>query len=151
MRSQARHCRDSLRERRDEGARPKNSRGGIWSRKSRKSREGRRTQGHTCNHKDTQLFCFAGTIRFHFSTVDHMVHRILKQLPIPEKLWNSISMDFIEKLPESSGYTSILVVVDRLSKQLLFIPTYDTITSQQLAQLFVLHIFSKHSVLSHVT
>src|SRR6266481_4503660 len=60
-------------------------------------------------------------------------------------------MDFIQKLPESSSYTSILVVVDCLSKQSLFIPTYDTITSQQLAQLFVLHVFSKHGVPSHVT
>src|SRR3984957_12229420 len=43
--------------------------------------------------------------------------------------WNSISIDFIEHLPSSSGYTSILVVVDRLTKQAIFIPTHDTITS----------------------
>ncbi len=60
-------------------------------------------------------------------------------------------MDFIEKLPESSGYMSILVVVDHLSKQSLFIPTYNTTMLQQLAQLFILHVFSKHGVLSHVT
>src|SRR6266481_4410656 len=54
-----------------------------------------------------------------------------------------------ETTPKSSGYTSILVIVDRLSKQLLFIPTYNTITLQQLAQLFILHVFSKHGV--HVT
>ena len=60
-------------------------------------------------------------------------------------------MDFIEKLPPSSGYTSILVIVDRFSKQSLFIPTHDTITSHQLVQLFVLHVFSKHGVPSHVT
>ena len=60
-------------------------------------------------------------------------------------------MDFIEKLPPSSGYTSILVIVDHLSKQSLFIPTHNTIMSPQLAQLFVLHVFSKHSVPSHVT
>jgi len=60
-------------------------------------------------------------------------------------------MDFIEKLPPSSGYTSILVIVDRLSKQSLFIPTHDTITSSDLAQLFVIHVFSKHGVPSHVT
>src|SRR5882724_11037900 len=60
-------------------------------------------------------------------------------------------MDFIEKLPPSSGYTSILVIVDHLSKHSLFIPTHDTITSQQLMQLFVLHIFSKHGIPSHVT
>jgi hypothetical protein len=60
-------------------------------------------------------------------------------------------MDFIEQLPVSSGFTAILVVVDRLSKQAIFIPTYDTVTSLELAKLFVLHVFSKHGVPSHVT
>jgi hypothetical protein len=41
--------------------------------------------------------------------------------------------------------------VDRLSKQGIFIPTVDEITAPQLAQLFVIHVFSKHRVLSHVT
>src|SRR6266481_1880825 len=81
----------------------------------------------------------------------HRPYGLLKQLPVPERPWNSISMDFIEQLPLSSGYTSILVIVDRLSKQSLFIPTHDTITSHDLAQLFVLHVFSKHGVPSHVT
>ena len=76
---------------------------------------------------------------------------MLKQLPIPEQPWNSISMDFIEQLPASSGFTAILVVVDRLSKQALFIPMHDTITSPKLAQLFLLHVFSKHGVPMHVT
>src|SRR5882724_11513147 len=81
----------------------------------------------------------------------HKPYGLLKQLLIPERPWNSISMDLIEKLPPSLGYTSILVVVDCLSKQLLFILTHDTIMSLKLAQLFILHIFSKHSIPSHVT
>src|SRR5882724_9400315 len=60
-------------------------------------------------------------------------------------------MDFIEKLPPSSSFTSILVIVDHLSKQSIFILTHNTIMSLQLAQLFVLHIFSKHGVPSHIT
>jgi len=40
-------------------------------------------------------------------------------------------MDFIEKLPSSSGFDTILVIVDRLSKQAIFIPTHDTITSAE--------------------
>jgi len=70
---------------------------------------------------------------------------------IPKKPWNSISMDFIEKLPLSSSYTLILGVVDHLSKQSLFILTHDNITSPQLAQLFILHVFSKDGVPSHIT
>lgn len=60
-------------------------------------------------------------------------------------------MDFIEKLPTSGGYDTILVIIDRLSKQAIFIPTHDTITSAELARLFVIHVFSKHGVPSHVT
>jgi len=60
-------------------------------------------------------------------------------------------MDFIEKLPSSSGFNTILVIVDRLSKQAIFIPTHDTITLVELACLFVIHVFSKHGVLFHVT
>jgi IS30 family transposase len=60
-------------------------------------------------------------------------------------------MDFIEQLPDSEGFTAILVVVDRFTKQALFIPTHDTITSTQLAELFIIHVFSKHGAPSHVT
>jgi len=60
-------------------------------------------------------------------------------------------MDFIKQLPDSSGYTAILIIIDCLSKQAIFIPTHDTITSPDLARLFLLHVFSKHRIPSHVT
>jgi hypothetical protein len=60
-------------------------------------------------------------------------------------------MDFIEQLPDSKGFITISVVVDHFTKQALFIPTHNTITSAQLAKLFIIHVFSKHGVLSYVT
>src|SRR5882724_11825617 len=96
-------------------------------------------------------YCRSCTTCSQAKPVRHKPYGFLKQLPIPKRPCNSISMHFIEKLPPSLGYTSILVIVDHLSKQSLFIPTHDTITSPQLAQLFILHIFSKHGVPNHVT
>ena len=87
----------------------------------------------------------------HFKTPQHHLFGLLKQLPIPEKPWNSISMDFIEQLPPSECFASILMVIDRLSKQALFIPTHHTITSAKLAKLFFLLVFFKHRVPAHVT
>jgi len=60
-------------------------------------------------------------------------------------------MDFIEKLPLSSRFDTILVIVDQLTKQVIFIPAHDTIMSIDLAYLFVLYMFSKHGIPSHVT
>ena len=54
-------------------------------------------------------------------------------------------------LPSSSGFTSILVIVDHLSKQCIFIPTHDTVTLPELVKLFLLNVFSKHGVPLHIT
>ena len=96
-------------------------------------------------------FCKSCTTCMCSKSQHHKLYRFLKQLLIPEQPWNSISMDFIKKLSQSSGYSAILMVVNWLTKQVIFIPTHDTITSTELAKLFILHVFSKHSVPSHVT
>jgi len=46
----------------------------------------------------------------------HKLYGSLKQLPIPEWLWNSIFMDFIKKLLSFSGFDTILVIVNWLTK-----------------------------------
>ena len=55
---------------------------------------------------------------------------------IPEKPWIHISADFITKLPLAQGYDSILVVVNKLTKIVYFIPTAKKMLAQGLAQLF---------------
>jgi len=60
-------------------------------------------------------------------------------------------MDFIEQLPPSNGFTAILVIIDRLSKESVFIPTVDTATAIDVADAFVTHVFSKHGIPLHVS
>ena len=78
--------------------------------------------------------------------VQHKPYRLLKPLPIGEWPWTSISMDHIKALPLSATFDSILVVVCQLTKQVIFIPTNTTNTAWELAQHFISHVFSKHSL-----
>jgi len=55
---------------------------------------------------------------------------------IPEKPWTYILVDFITKLPLTQEYKSILVVVDRLTKIVYFIPTIERTLAEGLVRLF---------------
>src|SRR3979490_2899393 len=90
-------------------------------------------------------FCKSCTTCMCSKSQRHKPYGFLKQLPIPERPWDSISMDFIEQLPPSLGFTSILIIVCRLTKQSIFIPTVDMITLAELAKLFVFHFFRSFS------
>ncbi|MBW0494130.1 hypothetical protein O181_033845 [Austropuccinia psidii MF-1] len=59
-------------------------------------------------------------------------------------------MDFITQLPLSNSFDSILVIVDRFSKMAVFIPTMSSITSLDLAHLFIKNIFSKYGLPSSI-
>ena len=55
---------------------------------------------------------------------------------IPEKPWTHILADFITKLPLAQGYNLILVVVNKLTKMIHFIPTTEKTLAKGLARLF---------------
>ena len=62
-------------------------------------------------------------------------------MPIPERIWKEISIDFIEGLPESDSCTNLLVITDRLSKDVILVPLKD-ITAETVAENFVRYIIA---------
>ncbi|MBW0546589.1 hypothetical protein O181_086304, partial [Austropuccinia psidii MF-1] len=82
--------------------------------------------------------------------IHHKKFGLLKPLPIPKGPWICLSMDFITQLPLSNSFDSILVIVDRFSKMEVFIPTMYSITSLDLAHLFIKDSFSKHGFPSSI-
>ncbi|SPC68179.1 related to Gag-pol polyprotein [Ustilago sp. UG-2017b] len=70
----------------------------------------------------------------------HRPYGLLQPLATPDRPWGSISLDFIEELPPSRKYDSILVIVDRLTKFAILAPTYKTVTAKQTAVLLHGHM-----------
>ncbi|GJQ89948.1 putative reverse transcriptase domain-containing protein [Tanacetum coccineum] len=72
---------------------------------------------------------------------------LLVQPEIPQWKWEKITMDFITKLPKtSSGYDTIWVIVDRLTKSVHFLPMKETDTMERLTRLYLKEVVSRHGV-----
>lgn len=72
---------------------------------------------------------------------------LLHQPKIPIWKWERITMDFVTKLPRSSGgFDSIWVIVDRLTKSAHFLPIRETYPMERLARLYISEIVAKHGI-----
>ena len=76
----------------------------------------------------------------------HALIRMLQPIPIPSQPFKVVTMDFIPELPECEGYNNVLVIVDKLMKYTIFIPTTTTLTEKGTAELFFQHVISQYGI-----
>jgi hypothetical protein len=74
-------------------------------------------------------------------------HGLLKPLPIPQRIWAEISMDFITGLPPSkeNQATNLLVITDRLTKGVILVGMVET-TAERVAEVFLTHFYMHHGL-----
>ena len=62
---------------------------------------------------------------------------LLQPLPVPERAWKVLSLDFVEGLPMFEGYNCILLIVDLFNKYAHFLSLCHPFTATTVAKLFI--------------
>nr|GEX33909.1 reverse transcriptase domain-containing protein [Tanacetum cinerariifolium] len=72
---------------------------------------------------------------------------LLVQPEIPQWKWDNITMDFVTKLPRtSSGYDTIWVIVDRLTKSAHFLSMREDDSMDKLTKLYLKEVVTRHGI-----
>jgi Integrase zinc binding domain len=71
---------------------------------------------------------------------------LLHQLPIPEKPWTSLVMDFVGPFPMSLSYNYLWVVMCCLTCQVHLVPVTTQVKTIDLAHLFLQHVVCLHGM-----
>ena len=71
---------------------------------------------------------------------------LLQPLPIPDRKWECISIDFITGLPKVQGKDCVYVVVDHLTKFAHFFTITISFSATQVAELFYCEVFRLHGL-----
>ncbi len=76
----------------------------------------------------------------------HLPSGKLLPLPVPNRPWSHLGVDFITDLPPSDGNTSILVIVDRFSKSCRLLPLKGLPTAMETAELLFNQVFRYYGI-----
>ena len=69
---------------------------------------------------------------------------LLQPLPIPERPWQHVIINYMSLPKDSHGHDTVFVVVDRLSKQSVSIPCFKTTTAKDMARLYIQYVYRTH-------
>ena len=75
-----------------------------------------------------------------------LLPKLLQPIPIPSQPFKVVSMDFIPELPTANGFNNILVIVDKLTKYAIIIPTTTKVNKVETTRLFFKHVVSKFRI-----
>nr|GEY72151.1 reverse transcriptase domain-containing protein [Tanacetum cinerariifolium] len=72
---------------------------------------------------------------------------LLVQPELLQWKWDNITMDFVTKLPRtSSGYDTIWVIMDRLTKSAYFLPMREDDSMDKLTKLYLKEVVTRHGI-----
>jgi len=70
----------------------------------------------------------------------------LQPLSVPDAWWDTLSVDFVVELLESSEHDAVMTIMDSVSKRVHFVPMHTTVIAEGAARLFLHHVWKLHGL-----
>uniref|UniRef100_A0A8K9UMP7 Gypsy retrotransposon integrase-like protein 1 n=1 Tax=Oncorhynchus mykiss TaxID=8022 RepID=A0A8K9UMP7_ONCMY len=96
--------------------------------------------------KDVRVYVSSCSVCAQCKAPRHLPRGKFQPLPVPQRPWSHLSVDFLTDLPPSQGNTTILVIVDRFSKSCRLLPLPGVPTALQTAEALFTHVFRRYGV-----
>ncbi|KAK3553547.1 hypothetical protein QTP70_004572 [Hemibagrus guttatus] len=96
--------------------------------------------------KDVATYVKSCSVCAQSKTPKELPSGLLQPLPIPQRPWSHLSIDFVTDLLPSNGFTTILVIIDRFSKACRLIPLKGLPTAMETAQSLFHHVFRVYGI-----
>jgi Integrase core domain len=75
---------------------------------------------------------------------------LFQPIPIPERPWSVLAMDFTSRLSKSGGKDVLLVVIDKYTKYYHLLTLAHHFKATEVAQLFLDNVYKLHGLPSHI-
>ena len=95
---------------------------------------------------DIESYCKTCSICATSKDANSKLTGLLHSLPIPDRPWQSIALEFMGPLPKSNNFDYLLVVIDRLTSQVHLVPTTTTITARGVMWLILKEVVRLHGI-----
>ena len=96
--------------------------------------------------QDIETFCMSCGVCATSKDTDSKPRDLLHSLPIPDRPWQSIGMDFLGPLPKSNNFDYLLVIIDRLTSQVHLVPITTTITAKGVVWIVLKEVMRLHGI-----
>ena len=77
--------------------------------------------------------------------INHQKQGFLKLLPIPNRIWSEISIDFVVDFPENEKCKNILIIIDKLSKRKI-LEFCNSMDAEIVAEIFIRKFYRQHGL-----
>ena len=96
--------------------------------------------------QDIESFCMSCGACTTSKDANSKPRGLLHSLPVPNRPWQSIGMDFLGPLLELNNFNYLLVIINQLTSQIHLVPTTTMITAKGIVWIVLKEVVRLHGI-----